>query len=361
MAFVMTLSWSRRIFLRFFTDQRLPNFLRGHQGAFQAWGGVPRVLLYDNPKIVVLERRGQAIRFHPELLAFAGHHRYEPRPVAPARGNEKARVERSIGYARTSFFAARHWRDLDDLNAQAERWCAGPSSRRRCPGDPDLSVQQAFEHERALLLTLPDAPYPTDERVEAKVGKTPYVRFDGNDYSVPHTHVRRLLTVVASLDEVRVLDGSEMLASHPRSFDKGQTVEDPAHLEALTARKAQARQHRDTDRLAQAAPASTELLVGAAARGDSPRTVAATLVRLLDQYGAAELQAAIGEALARGVPHPNAVRLSLERRRQERELPPPLPVALPDNPRVRDLVVHPHPLNAYDTLKEPDDDDHSDD
>ncbi len=74
-----------------------------------------------------------------------------------------------------------------------------------------------------------------------------------------------------------------------------------------------------------------------------------------------ELDAAIGEALARGVPHPNAVRLSLERRRQERELPPPVPVALPDNPRVRDLVVRPHPLNIYDTLKESDDDDHSDD
>ena len=98
--------------------------------------------------------------------------------MAPARGNEKGRVERSIRYARTSFFAARDWRDLDDLNDQAERWCAGPSSLRRCPGDPDLSVQQAFEHERALLLALPDAPCPTDERVEAggrpaKVGKTP--------------------------------------------------------------------------------------------------------------------------------------------------------------------------------------------
>jgi transposase len=47
------------------------------------------VLLYDNLKSAVLERRGDAIRFHPTLLEFAGHYRYEPRPVAVARGNEK--------------------------------------------------------------------------------------------------------------------------------------------------------------------------------------------------------------------------------------------------------------------------------
>jgi hypothetical protein len=91
MAFVMVLSHSRQIFLRFFPDARMESFLRGHVGAFTAWGGVPRVLLYDNLKSAVLERRGDAIRFHPTLLGFAGHYRYEPRPVAVARGNEKGR------------------------------------------------------------------------------------------------------------------------------------------------------------------------------------------------------------------------------------------------------------------------------
>jgi transposase len=50
MAFVMVLSHSRRIFLRFFPDARMESFLRGHAAAFEAWGGVPRVLLYDNLK-----------------------------------------------------------------------------------------------------------------------------------------------------------------------------------------------------------------------------------------------------------------------------------------------------------------------
>ena len=73
MAFVMVLSWSRRIYLRFFLDARMENFLRGHVGAFEAWGGLPRVLLYDNLKSAVLERQADAIRFNPTLLAFAAH------------------------------------------------------------------------------------------------------------------------------------------------------------------------------------------------------------------------------------------------------------------------------------------------
>ena len=356
MAFVMVLSYSRQIFLQFFPDQRLANFLRGHEAAFRAWNGLSRVLLYDNLKSAVLERRGDAIRFHPTLLEFAAHYRFEPRPVAVARGNEKGRVERAIRYVRESFFAARRWRDLDDLNAQAAHWCREQSTRRPCPEDRTLSVAEAFEQEHPRLLALPDNPYPTDERVAVKVGKTPYVRFDLNDYSIPHTHVRRTLEVVASPVQIRVLDGATVLATHPRSYDKGRQIEDPAHIEALGARKRQAREHRAVDRLAHAAPASRRLLAAAAERGEPLGSLTAALVRLLDRYGAAELEAAINEALERGVPHSNAVRLSLERRREARDQPPPVAVALPDDPRVRAAVVRPHALDSYDTLQPENDD-----
>jgi hypothetical protein len=125
---------------------------------------------------VVLERQGDAIRFHPTLLSFAGHYRYEPRPVAIARGNEKGRVERAIRYVRDAFFAARNFTGLDDLNAQADAWCNGPAADRRCPDEPERTVHQVFADEVRLLLTLPDNPAPLLERVAISVGKTPYVR-----------------------------------------------------------------------------------------------------------------------------------------------------------------------------------------
>jgi hypothetical protein len=363
MAFVMVLSYSRQIFLRFYLDARMANFLRGHEAAFAAWGGLARTLLYDNLKSAVLERQGDAIRFHPTLLEFAAHYRFEPRPVAIARGNEKGRVERAIRYVREGFFAARQWRDLDDLNAQAEAWCEGQAADRPCPEDRSLSVREAFTQEQPQLLALPDNPFPTDEREAVRIGKTPYARFDRNDYSVPHTHVQRTLTVVASPSTVRILDGAELIAQHPRSYDHGAQIEDEAHIAELTARKRQARHHRAQDRLAQAAPASRELLLQAAQRGDNLGSITAALLRLLDRYGAAELQAAIGEALARAVPHPHAVRLALQRRREARDQPPPLPIPLPGDPRLRELVVRPHRLDDYDQLQSPhpEDDDDDDD
>ena len=183
-----------------------------------------------------------------------------------------------------------------------------------------------------------------------RIGKTPYARFDRNDYSVPHTQVRKTLTVMASPTRVRLLDGTEVVATHARSYDKGQQIEDPAHIAALTEVKRQARHHRGQDRLAQAAPGSRDLLTRAAERGDNLGSITAALLRLLDSYGAAELEAAIQEALQRDVPHPNAVRLSLQRRREQRDLPPPLAIPLPDKAKVRNLVVRPHTLTGYDQL-----------
>jgi transposase len=352
MAFVMVLAWSRQIFLRFFLDARMENFLRGHITAFEAWNGVPRVLMYDNLKSAVLERQGDAIRFHPTLLAFAGHYHYEPRPCAPARGNEKGRVERAIRYVRESFFAARTFADLDDLNAQAAAWCDGQAADRRCPAARELSVCEAFAQERPRLIALPDNPFVSDEVIAVSIGKTPYARFDLNDYSVPHTHAQRTVTVRATPERVRILDGATLLTEHARSYDRGAQIEDPAHIEELAARKRQARAHRGANQLTNAVPASKDLLMRAAARSWNLGMMTRDLLRLLDRYGPVELQAAIEDALAGGSPHPNSVRTALERRREARQAPPPVAMALPEHVRAKDAPVHPHRLDTYDTLTE---------
>jgi hypothetical protein len=352
MGFVMVLSWSRMIYVQFFLGAHMENFLRGHVGAFNAWGGLSRVVLYDNLKSAVLERQGQAIRFNPVLLEFAGYHHYEPRPVAVARGNEKGRVERAIRYIRDAFFAGRTFSGIDDLNAQARVWMDEVAADRRCPEDPSLTVREAFAQERKHLLALPDNPYRTDEQVAVKIGKTPYARFDLNDYSVPHSCVQRTLTVVADLKQVRILNGQELVATHIRSFDKGAQIENPNHIAALAEHKRHASQHRNTDRLHQAVPQSRELLGLAAERGEPIGRIASTLLNLLDRYGITELQAAVADALQRGVPHPNAVRHALERRREARDLPPPVEIVLPLHVQSRDTQIRPHNLDTYDQITE---------
>ena len=350
MAFVMVLSYSRQIFLRFYLGAAMNYFLRGHVEAFNAINAVPRVILYDNLKSAVLERVGDAIRFNPTLLELAAHYRFEPRPVAIARGNEKGRVERAIRFVRDAFFAGRSFRDVADLNAQADAWCQGAAADRMCPEDRSRSVRAVFAEELPRLLALPPNPFPTEEQIEVDVNKTPYARFDLNDYSIPPTHVRRTLTVLATLDAVRIFDGQTLLASHPRSFDRGQQIEVPAHLDALVSHKRASRAHRAQDRLHHTAPSAQTLFLRAAARGAHLGVLTRGLLALLASHGASALEAAIAAALAEDAAHLGAVRHFIDAQAHARGQLPPIAVVLPDDPRLHAINVRPQPLRAYDQL-----------
>jgi transposase len=350
MAFVIVLSFSRQIFLRFFLNARLASFLRGHVEAFAFFGGVPKRLLYDNLKSAVLERVGESIRFHPTLLELAAHYRFMPRPVAPARGNEKGRVERAIRYIRDNFFAARRFVDVADLNAQAFEWFTTTAAQRPCPEDRGRSVHDVFRDEKPMLIPLPDDEFPTEDRVEVEVGKTPYVRYDLNDYSVPHTHVRRSLVVCASERVVRVLDGSDVIASHARSWDRGGQIEDAQHIEGLVAEKSRARTPRAIDHLAHAVPESRRLLRAIAERGGNIGNAVWNLTRWLQTYTAADVDRAVAEALELDAPHISAVRRILERGHLSRGEPPPVTAPIVRDPRHAGLVVRPHSLSTYDEL-----------
>ena len=363
--FVLVLSWSRALYARFALDQTLESFLRGHVEAFTALGGVPREILYDNLKSVVLERVGDHIRFHPRILELAGHYHYAPKPCAVARGNEKGRVERKVSFLRHSFFAARAFSSVADLNAQLVRWIADVAHARPVPGRSDQTVAAALADELPRLLPLPEHAFSCDLVRAVSSDKTPYVRFDANDYSIPHTLVRRPLTLIASESHVRLVDGATEVARHSRSYDRGQRIEDPAHLAVLTQEKRRAHELRGRDRLRAACAHADPFLEALARRGAPLGVETARLLRLLDQVGAQALDAALTEALERQAIGAASVAHLLEQRRRARRLPPPLDVILPADPRVRDLRVTPHALSAYDTLLTPlppsDDTDASDD
>jgi len=356
--FVMVLSWSRAIHALFTLDQTMESFVRGHLDAFGYYGGVPRAVLYDNLKSAVLSRRGDAIQFHPRLLELCGHYHYAPRPCAPGRGNEKGRVERQIQYLRTSFFAARSFRDVDDLNTQFRAWREEVAHARRCPGDETMTVGEALARERAYLLALPTHPFEADLLRVVRSGKTPYVHFDRNLYSIPHTLKGMPLTLVASVTTVRLLDRPDHeIARHARSWGTGQVVEDPRHVEGLVRYKHAARELKGRDRLRVAVPETDGLFDVLAPRGDNLGATTSRLLSLLDDYGAEELRAAVVDALAREAFGAGSVAHILEQRRRARGLAPPVRVELPDDPRVRELRVRPHRLEEYDALGRHDDDD----
>jgi len=128
--FVFVLGFSRALYAEVVTSTALPTFLACHLHAFEALGGIPEEILYDNQKQVVLGRTAEGPRFHPEFLAFSGHFGFRPRLCRPYRARTKGKVERSIGYLKDRFFCGRTFTDLDDMNTQLARWLAEVANQR---------------------------------------------------------------------------------------------------------------------------------------------------------------------------------------------------------------------------------------
>ena len=355
--FVITLSYSRGLYLEFFFDQRMESFLRGHVHAFADWTGLPRILLYDNLRSCVLERRGDAIHFHPRLLELCAHYHFAARPCQVRAGNQKGRVERAIRYIRESFFAARLFTTLEDFNRQALAWRDREAHGRPWPGGDHRTVAEAFAEEKPRLLPLPAHRFDSDLLVTVQSGKTIYVRFDLNDYSIPPAAVGRPLVLAASESTVRMLDGSQEIARHRRSYDRRQQILDPEHQEELLKEKRRAIGSTRGGRLAQAVPESEALLDAAFARGESAGSQTAQLLNLLDLYGAKEVRAAVCEALDRKTPRASSVAFILNQRRRSNKRRIPSPVDLSRHPELENLSVTPHDLETYDDLAKDDDTD----
>ncbi len=350
-AFVITLSWSRMVWLQFFHDMHMASFQRGHVDAFEFFGGVPRSLLYDNLKSAVLERVGSAIRFNTNLLELASYYGFEPKAAAPRRGNEKGRVERSIRYIRTSFFAARDFKDIGDLNQQAREWSLEVSAARSWPDDDSKRVGEQFSLEKTKLRSLPPTPFEAWERSLAKVGRTPYVRFDTNDYSLPATHVRREVLIQADHQIVRVLVDGVLVAQHNRSYDRRCTVSNPEHHKTLLEIKRRAKNGAGMHRLTKAAPAADLMLKRAAQRGQNLGSLVSRLLELLDTYGAKAIDDAMTQANAHDRVGFVQVRMLLEQKQRLTGKQAPVPIRFA-NEALKELTVQATDLAAYDQLIE---------
>jgi len=344
--FVMTLSYSRALYLEFFFDQTMENFLRGHVHAFAFFHGQPRVILYDNLKSVVLERRGNHIAFHPRLIELSAHYHFAPRPCQVRAGNQKGRVERAIRYVRDSFWAGRGFTTLAECNRQAWLWRDEIAHQRPWPGGDHRSVGDVFEEERPRLLPHALHPFPTDRIETVQSRKTIYVRFDLNQYSIPPSAVGRQLTLAASDTHLRILDGASEIAHHRRSYDRGDVVLDSAHQDAVLETKRKAIHSRPAGRLEQLVPEAKTLLDQAFAHGESAAREASRLTQLLEEYGVTALRGAIREALERSTPRASSVAFLLRRLPRLR----PVAIDLSRHPEAQSLDVRPHDLEIYDEL-----------
>jgi len=129
--FVFTLGHSRAVFADIATDTRIATLLRLHEAAFAELGGVPREILYDRMKTVVLgtDERGET-KWNPVFMDFARYWGFTPRACRAYRPQTKGKVESGVGYLRKNFLCGREASGFTDLRGQLRTWVW---RKRACP------------------------------------------------------------------------------------------------------------------------------------------------------------------------------------------------------------------------------------
>ncbi len=347
--FVMTLPYSDAIFCCAFPRECTEAFLEGHIRAFEFFGGVPRRISYDNLKIAVAKvTGGRGRKLTDEFLRLKSHHLFESHFCRVRRPNEKGHVEVLVGYARRTFLvpvpAIRG--GLEPLNADLEARCRADLLRRTW-GKPATKAD-LLEEEQPALLPLPPEAFVA-ARVESRsVDSLSLVGFDANQYSVPTGFAHHRVTVIGTVDAVRVVAGDRAVATHRRCWGREQVFHDPVHYLALLERKPGA--------LDFAAPLEGwELPVcfGVLRRRLEAEFAGAgtrqyiRVLRLLEWADPGELTRAVERALELGVADAAAVRLILE---HGRERPAGL-FCLDGRPHLRPVDVPMPDLAAYASLR----------
>ena len=221
--FSLVLGYSRFLAGRFVFGQNLASVLRCHMQVLESLDGIPKHILYDRMKTVVLgESEERHVIYHPKLLELAGHYGFAPRACAAYRAKTKGKVERPFRYIREDFFLARTFRDMDDLNTQLADWLATVANAR-CHGTTRRVVAEAFAEEQQQLGPLPAMPFNAVLSLQRRVSHDGMVSVNGNRYSVPDYTRRRVVEVQTRADEVRIYEGSQLLAVHPVLEGRGQS------------------------------------------------------------------------------------------------------------------------------------------
>ena len=235
--FVMTLPYSDAIFMQAFPRECTESFLEGHRRAFDFFGGVPNRISYDNSKIAVARIIGNRERkVTTEFLRLKSHFLFEDHFCLVRRPNEKGHVEHLLDFARKNYLVPVPRVDaLKTLNQKLVQNCQD-DLKRQLRGKPS-SKQVLLTEEQSSMLPIPQQAFDTHRLTQANANSLSLVRFDSNSYSVPTKYAYRQITIVATVDEVRLSFEDQLIARHQRHWGREQSFFDPVHYLGLLERK----------------------------------------------------------------------------------------------------------------------------
>jgi transposase len=239
--FVMVLCYSRLLYVQFTLSEGMEQFLSCHRQALEFFGRVPQRVMIDNLKVGVLEHPfGQSARFHPRYLDFAAHYGFQPVACTVKRGNEKGRVESGVGYVKKNFLHGLEVPGLTAVNAAARQWM-DEVANVRIHGETHRKPTDLFALERPHLRPLALVPYDCAVIRPAAANGCCRVVLDTNHYTVPPLYASQKLSLKIYPDQLLVYYREKLIATHPRSYDRRQDIQNPDHLHQLLTQRQKAR------------------------------------------------------------------------------------------------------------------------
>jgi hypothetical protein len=232
---VAVLSYSRRLFVKAFLSERQDDWREGIAGAFTHFGGVPRTLLGDNARALVVGRdRGTGtVLFHPTYLAFCRDWDVQPRACAPYRARTKGKTEAGVKFVKRNGLAAQAFTSVAALESHLAGWMV-LADQREHGTTHEAPILRFDRDERHALRPLPLRALPRrEQRLRRRVAHDAFVDVDTVRYSVPYRLVRDHVDVVVEEQTVRIVHGATVVATHPRSREPFARVIDPTHFAGL--------------------------------------------------------------------------------------------------------------------------------
>ena len=310
--FCMRSKSSGKPFVRIYPCERQQAFLDGMMRGFEFFGGVLRVVVFDNLTTAVervLKGKGRIER--EQFTRFRAYYNFEARFCNPGKGNEKGGVEGLVGFARRNFMVpVPEGKNLEEINIRLLEECVN-YGRHRIHGK-EGSVDLLHEAERSRYLKLPEAPYSNEHNQPVKADKYSTVIYEKNRYSVPTPYAGWTLRTVCSVDRVDIYDRQQRIASHPREYGNNKWQLDPDHyLELLKHRPGAFRDARPIREWKKRWPQSMHDLLSRFQESNGENRGIKEFIEVLllfRTYTADEMEWAIQEALLAGLSESSGIR-----------------------------------------------------
>ena len=342
----MSLPYSDAFHYSAYPRENTETFQAAHVAAFSFFGGVPSRIAYDNSKIAVKKIVGRARELTHEFLRLQSHYLFDHHFCHVRRGNEKGVVEGIVGYGRRNFLVpVPSFKTWADANAYLEQRCRD-DLHRRVRGKTQTKAE-LLVLDREALLAAPVSRFEPHRVVKTRANSLQLVRFDRNDYSVPTAFAHHEVSAIGGIEQVKIACGTQLVAVHPRCWEKERKIFDPRHYLALLEKKPGAfdfaKPLEDWD-----LPECFHLLRRRLESdlGDLGTREYIKVLRLLERASVPQLAGAIASALSIGATGSDAISCILHQRSER----PVALFSLDGHPHLKSYAIEPPDLRAYAAL-----------